>query len=345
MVLFYPMSSAAKSVYDEPVWYAYFKTLTVPSIRPAALRCIASIFGNFFFRQYRAALLPGRVPVTGVDHPLDRKIPFVPAWVTIYLDFVGFWLRVLAFLLRSYRRRAFGAVREFITSMGELYAFAAEVYQKNFSTTGRPFYIARPRFFLIHLVDPHLMCIPSLHVMVVIRTWTKFAAILRSLGDAERLAPQIEEMKQGALAITQAILFVKQHSVNCIAAALYAMTCFDEALFPPEEAEAFTGLLFADSPWKGPVPKTAFAPAETMTIYANAEDGPQSAVIKMYIRPPANAGVRPQAAPRTRLPPADTAEIKAHIIGLYRAFLSRRQTAKTWDEPLLDFLQPLPRKR
>jgi hypothetical protein len=298
-------NTAAQSVYDEAAGYACFKTFSVPSLRPAALRCIFSIFRDFFLRQYRAALLPGRVPVITVDHPLDMKIPFDPAWVTVYLDFANFWIRMLTFLLRAYRRRSFAPLREFIDSMGKLYAFAAEVYRGNFSTTRRPFYITRPRFFLIHLVDPHLMCVPSLHVMVVIRTWTCFAAILHSLGDGERFAPQIEEMKQGALAITAATLFVKQHSVNCIAASLYAMTCFDEGLFPPEEAEAFTALLFGE--------------------------------------PPPAAGRRPlghpSAAPRLRLSPADAAAIKAHIIDLYRRFLSRRKTAKTWDEPLLDFLR------
>jgi hypothetical protein len=83
--------------------------------------------------------------------------------------------------------------------------------------------------------------------MVVILTYTKFRKTLRTLGDQDRFAPQIAEMKKGALAITEAILFVKQHSVNCIAAALYAMTCFDSSLFPPEEAEAFASLLFARS--------------------------------------------------------------------------------------------------
>jgi hypothetical protein len=310
------MSKAAKkSVYDEPVWYTCFKTVCVPSLRGAAVRCVLSIMGNFFFRQYRAALLPGRVPVTSVDHPLDRKIPFVPAWVTIYLDFVTFWMRMLSFLLQRYGRKGFHAVREFISTMGELYVFAAEVYRNNFSTTVRPFYIARPRFFLIHLVDPHLMCIPSLHVMVVIRTWTKFASILRIMGDEERLAPQIEEMKQGALAITRAILFVKQHSVNCIAAALYAMTCFDASLFPPEEAEAFAALLFTPPP----------------------------AATQGRLLP--NARVRPCSAPRTGLPPADTQAVTAHIVSLYRHFLSARTGAQSWEEPLLNFLRSLPRKR
>jgi hypothetical protein len=296
-------------VYDESTGYTFFKTFSVPALRRAAVPCVASIFSNFFFRQFRAALLPGRVPVTRVDHPLDRKIPFAPAWVAIYLDFVAFWIRMLAFLLRTYRRKGIEPVREFIDSMGRLYAFASEVYRKNFSTTVRPFYIARPRFLLIHLLDPHLMCVPSLHVMVAVLTWTRFAAIVRALGDGERLAAPIEEMKQGALAITQAILFVKQHSVNCVAAALYALSCFDPELLPPEAAEEFTGLLFGEPPERSG-------------------------------RTRANARVHPSASPRTRLSAEDAAAIRAHIIDLYRRFLAERAEARRWDEPLLDFLRP-----
>jgi hypothetical protein len=182
-----------------------------------------------------------------VDHELDAKIPFVPSWGAVYLDFVSFWVRTLSFLYRIYGRRIYPQAGDFLASMGRLYAFAAEVYKKNFSTTRRPFYIARPRFFLIHLVDPHLMCIPSLHVMVVIRTYTKFREIIRGRGDEARFAPRIAELKNGALAISEAVLFVKQHSVNCIAAAMYAMTCFQEDLFPPAEAEDFCSRLFARS--------------------------------------------------------------------------------------------------
>ncbi|MDR2923730.1 MAG: hypothetical protein LBU85_10385 [Treponema sp.] len=303
------------SVYDESPVYTFAKTLSVSSLRPAVIRCTASIFYNFFFRQYRAALLPGSVPVSRVDHPLDLKIPFVPSWVTIYLDFVMFWIRMLSFLLRTYGRRAYGAAREFIVSMGRLYSFAAETYRKNFSTTNRPFYIARPRFFVIHLLDPHLMCVPSLHVMVVIWTYTRFAAILKSFNDAGRYAAQIEEMKQGALAITHAILFVKQHSVNCIAAALYAMTRFAGEQFPPEEAEAFIKQLFREAPPPRPV---------------------------LTGRPPANYRVRPWAAPRTRIPLEDASIIRAHITSLFRRFLEEGRTAREWEEPLLNFMRQMP---
>jgi hypothetical protein len=188
-----------------------------------------------------------------------------------------------------------------------LYAFASEVYRKNFSTTKRPFYIAHPRFFLIHLLDPHLMCIPSLHVMAAIHTYTQFEAIAKSLGEEENLKEQATEMRQGALAISQAVLFVKQHSVNCIPAALYAMTCFSPELFPPEEAEAFTQMLFSPAPDKSKMPS--------------------------------GCRVHPAASPSTELPQADQAEIKSHILALYRRFLEEGKTCEFWGEPLVSFLR------
>jgi hypothetical protein len=84
--------------------------------------------------------------------------------------------------------------------------------------------------------------------MVVIRSYTKFREILRSLGEEDNCADRIEEIRQGALAITEAILYVKQHSVNCVAAAMYAMTRFAPPLFPPEEAEDFASRLFTAAP-------------------------------------------------------------------------------------------------
>ena len=188
--------------------------------------------------------MPGRIPVTNVDHPLDEKIPFRPAMVNIYCDFVAFWIRPLGFLLRNFGRKSFPFVKEFIKSMGETYAFAAEVYSKNLSTTKRPFYIKNTRFLIIHSFDPHLMCIPSLHVMVVIRTYTLFREILKALKAEESFAAQKEELRAGAIAITEAVLYVKQHSVNCISAAMYAMTRFAPELFPKEEAEKFAYDLF-----------------------------------------------------------------------------------------------------
>jgi hypothetical protein len=223
------------------------RVLASPVLRETAVRCVKSIFYNFFFRQYRAALLPGRIPVSQVDHPLDKRIPFRPQWVGTYLDFTAFWIRIIGFILDRYGKPGLPFLKDFIDSMGRVYAFAAEVYSKNLSTTARPRYLARPRFLLIHGVDPHLMCIPSLHVMVMIRSYTQFARMVHSLGDGETLAGRIEEIRRGALDITEAILYVKQHSVNCVSAAMYAMTRFDRTAFPPSEAAAFVSGLFVRS--------------------------------------------------------------------------------------------------
>ncbi|GHU82885.1 hypothetical protein FACS189468_7550 [Spirochaetia bacterium] len=220
------------------------KILINSRLRPAALRCIGLIFKHFFLLQYRAALFPGRIPVSRADHPLDKLIPFSPHWVAVYLDFVAYWIRIAGFLLDQYGDRGVEPARDFIESIGKLYTFAVTVYGKNLSTTDRPRYFRRLRFLLIHGFDPHLMCIPSLHVMIVIRSYTAFRAMLRSLGDEEALAGEISRIRRGALDITEAVLYVKQHSVNCISAAMYAMTRFDPPLFPPEEAEGFVSGLF-----------------------------------------------------------------------------------------------------
>ena len=306
-VIFYIMSTT-KSIYKESVFFALKSAIFNPILRPAFLKCAPSIVYNFFLRQYHGAFFK-RIPVSAVDHLLDEKIPFVPSWVTIYLDFVFYWIRMLSFLLKNYKRRALIPVRDFIFSMGELYAFAAQVYSKNLSTTKRPFYIATPRFFLIHLVDPHLMCVPSLHVMVVVLAYTKFSQIAKELGEGENLKEQIQEMRQGALAITSAILYIKQHSVNCVPAALYAMTCFAPDIFPKSEAEAFISDLFSPPP-----------SLETC---------------------PHGCRVHPATSPATKLHVADKDLVKEHILTLYRRFLSERDPQKPWNEPILRFLSVL----
>ena len=151
------------------------------------------------------------------------------------------------------------------------------------------------------------MCIPSLHVMIVIHTYLQFTDTAKKLGEYEKLKDHALELKQGALAISQAILFVKQHSVNCIPAALYAMTCFSPDLFPPKEAYAFTDLLFSPAP--------------------------QACEALKKIR------VHPSAAPITKIQEDDKARIKSHILKLYNQFLEDGKAAKSWEEPLLKFLR------
>jgi hypothetical protein len=219
-------------------------------IKRTCLSTVKSIVYNFFYLQYRGVIFRKKVKVSWVDHPLDDEIPFTPSWINVYMDFSPFWVRTQAFLAETFGKAADPYIESFIRSIGELYRQAAVVYKRNFSTTRRPFYLGKPGFVSIHMLDPHLMCIPSLHVMVVVLTYRKMRQILRDLHVEAEYNDELETVRRRALDITESILYIKQHSINCISAGLYAVTCFDERLFPASEAYAFIRELFVKG---GPV--------------------------------------------------------------------------------------------
>jgi hypothetical protein len=224
-----------------------------------------SVLYNFFYLQYKAILFPRNVKITKVDHPLDDEIPFTPSWINTYMDFSPFWVRSQAFLTATLGKAADPHIASFVHDIGELYAVAAVVYRRNFSTTNRPFYLGKPGFVSIHIFDPHLMCIPSLHVMVVIMTYTRIRRILSDFGMEKECAEEIEGARRRALDITESILYVKQHSINCIAAALYAMTRYDVELFPVDEAHDFMSRFLNDGPM--PVPVRAAIKNHILELY------------------------------------------------------------------------------
>jgi hypothetical protein len=287
---------------DVSVPGTFFRIFLNRELRPSARRCVASILRNFFFCQYRAALFRGKIPISQVDHPLDDDIPFIPRWIKIYLDFTHFWIRCLGFFLREFRESAWPAVNSITDTIRALYVFAGETYSKNLSTTHLPFYIRNFLFLSIHLFDPHLMCIPSLHVMIMICAYTQFTRLVRGFDDSGVYDARVTEIRRGARDITEAVLYVKQHSVNCIAAAMYAMTCFNGELFPPEEAEDFAARLFNPAGTEVPSPADQLPKMDEKTGIA----------------------------------------ARAHIVKLYREFLSQRPDGREdWAKPLLDFLEPL----
>jgi hypothetical protein len=240
-----------------------FKIYSYGYLWKAAWRCVFLVIRHFFLLQFVAAYFKRRCPLSDVDHPLDDEIPFKPDWVAIYMDFATLWIRTQGFLLETFGKESLGVVKDYIHKMTGLYLTAAEVYRKNMSTTRRPNYYGKAQFISIHILDPHLLCVPSLHVMSAVRTYTLFRAILTQLNAAERFADEIEYVRLRALGITESILYVKQHSVNCIPAAFYAVTRIDNALFPTEEAERFTAALF--DPPDGLPPETVIRVKDHIT--------------------------------------------------------------------------------
>ncbi|HZK04934.1 MAG TPA: hypothetical protein VFC82_03700 [Actinomycetaceae bacterium] len=223
------------------------RALLRPDIARAATTFVRTVLKDFFWLQFSVKLGIREVGIVNVDHPLDAEVPFAPEKVGTYLDFINFWIRPFGYL-----RRRFGddaqqryAV-EFLRLIDQCYREAAGVYRVQMSTTRRPRRY-RGRFLLIQLFDPHLLCVPSLHVMILVLTHTFYRRAFAELGVTGAEADGLNrELFDGAVEITESVLYLKQHSVNCIPAALYAMSRITPDQVTASEVDAFIDSLFVD---------------------------------------------------------------------------------------------------
>ena len=280
-----------------------FTVLVHPKLFVRGIRCISIIIRKFFFFQYRSALFP-RLPVSTVEHILDENIPFNPRFVRIYLDFVAFWIRIAGFLAIRFGKKGRILAAEFIESITGIYLNAFQIYQKNLSTTARPNYKKGRHFRLIHIADPHLMCIPSLHVMLMIISYTSFRRCLAILDKEGKYKELENRVFNGALLITEAVLYIKQHSINCIAASLYAMNRLYPGLFSQADANHFTGALFKKR-------QASQIPPEYALFYAEP-----------FVKH------------------KDTIILREYIMNLYQSFLETETS--DWTYPILQFLKTMP---
>ena len=218
------------------------------------LTYLATVFRDFFGLQFAVKFGFKKIPVINVDHPLDAKVPFTPHRVGVYLDFVAFWIRPLGYIRKRYGRKA-GVLytARFLALVDRCYRDAAQVYRFRMTTTKRPKYY-KGKFRIIHLFDPHLLCVPSLHVIVVALAYTFYRVAFEELGmDAEEAKALNEELFAGAVAIGETVLYIKQHSVNCIPAALYALSRVWPEEVTPSNVVEFVNALFAGADDVAPV--------------------------------------------------------------------------------------------
>ena len=259
------------------------RALRHPATALGVARFVGTVLKDFFALQFAVKLGLRRVPVVDVDHPLDARIPFTPERIATYLDFISFWIRPLGWIARHHGPRAFvtHGVR-FLGLIDRCYREAAEVYRAGLTTTRRPRYY-RGRFLAIHLFDPHLLCVPSLHVMIVVLAWTQYRRALAELGvpDADRSA-LTTELFDGAVDITESVLFIKQHSVNCLPAALYAMTRITPSEVSPADVAAFTDRLFPDLEAGAEI--RAHIAATYARLLEQGADEPWPATVQRFIR-------------------------------------------------------------
>lgn len=207
----------------KPVTLVFF-VLTDFSGFLTAVQLIVTILRDFFFIQINRKLGLKKTPIAKVDNELDKKIPFDPSKVNVYLGFIGFWINPLCMLIKRLgRKKAKPYVISFLRKITLAYKSAAQVYRICMTTTDRPHYHNTLYFRLIHFFDPHYLCVPSLHIAVVTLVWIFYREIFNEIDEfsQDEKNAYLEEIYRGTIQISETVLFIKQHSVNCIPAALY----------------------------------------------------------------------------------------------------------------------------
>lgn len=205
-----------------------------------------TIIWDFFLIQFNRKLHLNKIPIKNVDHPLDKKVPFEPERVDVYLSFIHFWISPLAMLIKRYGPwNGTKICREFLHYLKLAYKEAARMYKQSLTTTRRPKYTKTGPFKTIHMFDPHYCCVPSLHIAIICLVYSFYRMIFeRENFSQEEKLNWNQRLYTHAVDIADTVLYIKQHSVNCIPAALYLMTTIAPEFFTKEDALQFTDDLF-----------------------------------------------------------------------------------------------------
>ncbi|MFW6208548.1 MAG: hypothetical protein ACOC2R_02170 [Spirochaetota bacterium] len=214
------------------------------STRSVGLRFLYTIWSHFFAPQLMTKYKLRKRPVAWIDHPLDKKIPFQPHHVSIYLSFTSLWLKSIGFVYREFGTQALPDIIKFVKTLTSLYLESSKVYLQIQSTTNRPRYIGGFYFKVIHLFDPHLHCIPSLHVEIVGLNYTFISSLIDKYArNPSNYQREKDYLWRKAVLITNSILLIKQHSVSCVAAGLFTLAA-NNYPFSEEDAEQIISALF-----------------------------------------------------------------------------------------------------
>ena len=206
------------------------------------MRLMRAVIVDFFAPQHTRKGQNGIKPVVNVEHPLDSKIPFDPNLGKIYHRFFPHNFRTIDYLFKLCGRQITTEVAGLLDDLRRLYSDSAWVYRRVQTTTPRPPLVWKKAMITTYIFDPHLHCIPSLHVSSVYRAYSRTCEIAKKyLSAAEaRLVRELSFLE--ATIITESILFVKQHSVNCISATFLALNCIDPFYTDEKVKECIEGL-------------------------------------------------------------------------------------------------------
>ncbi len=241
--------SMPKTLKELSIVPAYIYALTHWRTLKALARYLWIVICDFFLLQFTVKWGWRNIEIINVDHELDDKIPFTPSLAPVYLDFFNFWTRPLSLITTVSPKTACSHFAKMLTIMGDIYKQASSFYKYKMTTTHRPTAsdYRDKNFDYIRRMDPHYLCVPSLHIAVVILTYSFFKKVF----DEECYSDEVKarynkELYDGAIEIGETVLYVKQHSVNCIPAAVYTVSVANPDLFSIEDAVSFMDDLFAN---------------------------------------------------------------------------------------------------
>ena len=193
--------------------------------RKTGLMTISTIATTFFIPQFQSRLKIKKRKIVNVDHELDELIPFSADYMKIYMGFIPLWIKSIYFIYLEFGNISLHLVAEYINNIGELYKSGFNVSKSCQSTTTRPRSGRNIPLKMIHWADPHLHCVPSLHVMIVCFNHLRIESFIKELAEESAdYEAELAYLKNQAVLITNSILFMKQHSINCIPAGLFALS-------------------------------------------------------------------------------------------------------------------------
>ena len=82
--------------------YPYFRLLWSPRTAKVSWKFLYTVAKSYLGTQFLEKWGFYHIPIVKVDSPLDKKIPFTPSKVYIYMDFVYLFLRPLTMLIRRF---------------------------------------------------------------------------------------------------------------------------------------------------------------------------------------------------------------------------------------------------
>lgn len=217
--------SGTNRIIDLSLIRAVLTFLIKKETRKTGLIFIGTIATTFFIPQFQSRLKIKKRKIVNVDHELDELIPFSADYIKIYMGFIPLWIKSIYFIYLEFGNKSLHLIAEYINNIGELYRSGFDVSNSCQSTTTRPRSGRNIPLKMMHWADPHLHCVPSLHVMIICFNHLRIETFIKILaGETTGYEAELDYLKNQAVLITNSILFMKQHSINCIPAGLFAIS-------------------------------------------------------------------------------------------------------------------------